>query len=262
MQENIFNTIKVTLIDHIATITINRPSKLNALNSETLQELNKVLLELRANDTCWGIIITGSGEKAFAAGADISEFLGKSSEEGQEMAFWGHKNVFDLIANFPKPIIAAINGYALGGGLELALACHMRIASSDALLGFPEVSLGIIPGYGGTQRLPLIVGKGKAMEMILSGDNIDAQEALEWRLVNSVFPKSELIKNTEATLKRMFLRSRNAIAKAIHAINASDRPNHEGFEVEIETFGQLFSSKDFKEGTSAFIHKRKPNFDT
>lgn len=261
MQENKLNTIKYSLNDHIATITIDRASKMNALNLETLQELNKLLLELQSNDTCWGLVITGSGEKAFAAGADISEFLGKSVEQGKELASWAHKNVFDMIANFPKPIIAAINGYALGGGLELALACHIRVATCDARLGFPEVSLGLIPGYGGTQRLPQIVGKSKAMEMILSGDSIDAQESLDWGLVNAVVPKEELLKYTKAKLNRMFLRSRNAITKAIYAINASYKPNKEGFNVEIETFGKLFSTKDFKEGVEAFINKRKPNFE-
>lgn len=245
---------------HIGILTIHRPQKMNALNRETLKEISLLLDEIENDKSCWGLIITGAGEKAFVAGADISEFVGKSQKEGKEMASSGQESVFDKIENFPKPILAAINGYALGGGLELALACHLRYASPEAKMGFPEVSLGLIPGYGGTQRLPALIGKGKAMEMILTSEAISAKEALQWGLVNKVIEAKNLLEESKECLQKMFNHSRHALTKAIHTINAYDMHDKKGYRIEIENFGKLFSSSDFKEGVCAFLEKRKPNF--
>lgn len=255
-----FDHLLYRLEENIGYITINRESKMNALNAATLKELNSLLLYLKEDANCWGIILTGSGNKAFVAGADISEFTGKSPTEGRALSEWGHTHVFNLIANFPKPIIAAINGYALGGGLELAMACHLRIATEHSQMGLPEVSLGIIPGYGGTQRLPQLVGKAKAMQMILTGDMISASDALTWQLVNDVVPAETLLSRSAEILKRMFLRSRKALAAAIEAVNASFDKEAEGYQLEIDRFGALFGTDDFIEGTLAFLEKRKPQF--
>ncbi|WP_026063141.1 enoyl-CoA hydratase/isomerase family protein [Pedobacter arcticus] len=242
----------------ILKITINRPEKLNALNKQTLVELNHVLLDAFENAKVGGIIITGSGEKAFVAGADISEFANYNQEEGENLARDGQYKVFDLIANAQKPIIAAINGFALGGGLELALACHIRFASENAKLGLPEVSLGLIPGYGGTQRLTQVVGKGKAMELILSANMIDADEASKMGLVNKVCALDQLLPEAKSLLKTILSRSPKAVAAAILAVNAAVSTN--GFATEIVEFGKCFGNEDFKEGVSAFLGKRKPNF--
>lgn len=255
-----WKNIRFHLDEHIGTLTLNRPQKMNALNGETLHEISLLLDEIEKDESCWALLITGSGEKAFVAGADISEFVGKSQKEGEEMAFLGQKTVFDKIENFPKPILAAINGYALGGGLELALACHVRYASSHAKMGFPEVSLGLIPGYGGTQRLPALIGKGKAMEMILTGEAVSAEEAHRWGLVNKVTDPENLLEESKKCLQKMLTNSRHALTKAIQAIHAHNMPHKKGYQIEIESFGELFSSPDFKEGVDAFLKKRKPNF--
>lgn len=246
--------------DGILTITINRPSKLNALNKDTIQELHQAFTEAELDDEVKVIILTGSGEKAFVAGADISEFADFTAEEGKELAARGQEKLFDFVANFPKPVIAAINGFALGGGLELALAAHFRIASENAKMGLPEVSLGVIPGYGGTQRLPQLVGKGRAMEMIMTAGMVDSSQALQYNLVNHVTTPEELIEFTEGVAKKILKNSLVAISAAIKAVNANYEDGVNGFNVEIEEFGNSFETADFKEGTSAFLTKRKAEF--
>jgi len=254
-----FNNLIIENSNFIQLITISREAKLNALNRETLKEINLAVSNAISDRNIKGIIITGAGEKAFVAGADISEFSSFNSAEGKKLAKEGHQNVFDLIENCPKPIIAAINGFALGGGLELAMACHIRMASTTAKMGLPEVTLGLIPGYGGTQRLPNLIGKGKAMEMILSAKMITADEALSNGLVNKVLvDKTELLKTATDLMQSIIQKSPNAIKAAIAAINASDKPD--GFNKEIEEFSNCFGTDDFKEGVSAFLEKRKANF--
>lgn len=242
----------------ILIVKINRPEQLNALNRETLNEISNLFDKLRNDNAVKVIIITGAGEKAFVAGADIKEFYKFSVTEGKNLSKEGHKKVFDKIENFNKPVIAAINGYALGGGLELAMACHIRIASENAKMGLPELSLGLIPGYGGTQRLAQIVGKSKAFEMILSAEMISAYEAKEYKLVNMVCKQNELLQKAISIAKKILNNSPSAIEKAITAINAGF--NKSGFNTEIELFGECFKTNDFKEGTTAFIEKRKANF--
>ena len=244
----------------ILTITINRPKKLNALNKETIQELHEAFQDAHDDADVKLVIITGSGEKAFVAGADISEFADYSAEEGRHLAAEGQAKLFDYVANFPKPVIAAINGFALGGGLELAMAAHFRIASENAKMGLPEVSLGVIPGYGGTQRLPQLVGKGRAMEMIMTAGMIDASQALQYNLVNHVTDLEELMEFTEGIARKIMKNSMVAISKAIRSINANFEDGVNGFDVEIENFGDSFATEDFKEGTSAFLNKRKADF--
>lgn len=246
--------------DGILQITVNRPSKLNALNRETIQELHEVFSDAREEEDVKVIILTGNGEKAFVAGADISEFSDFSPEEGKNLAAKGQNLLFDYIANFPKPVIAAINGFALGGGLELALSAHFRIASDNAKMGLPEVSLGVIPGYGGTQRLAQLVGKGRAMEMIMTAGMIDANQALQYNLVNHVTTQEELIGFAEAIAQKIMKNSLVAIRSAIKAVNANYEDGVNGFEVEIEEFGRCFGTADFQEGTSAFLSKRKADF--
>jgi enoyl-CoA hydratase len=252
--------IIVKIENSIALFTLNRPQQLNALNQQLIDNLNQEFEKIKTNKNIKSIIITGSGGKAFVAGADIKEFANFSKEEGGNLAKDGQKKLFDLIQNFPKPIIAAINGFALGGGLELAMACHIRIASFNAKMGLPEVSLGIIPGYGGTQRLAQLVGKGKAMEMITTGKMIDANQALNYRLVNNVVEPEDLISKCEELAHHISKNSPNAISAAIKSINAGFDSNLNGFEVEISSFGSCFETEDFIEGTNAFLEKRKPNF--
>lgn len=244
----------------ITTITINRPSKLNALNRDTISELHTALEAASESSETKVIIITGSGEKAFVAGADISEFADFSTNEGQNLAAEGQGLLFNYIANLSTPVIAAINGFALGGGLELAMAAHFRIASDNAKMGLPEVSLGVIPGYGGTQRLPQLVGKGRAMEMIMTAGMIDANQALQYGLVNHVTSLDELLEFAEKIAGKIMKNSPVAIASAIKAINANFEDGKNGFEVEIQEFGNSFGTEDFKEGTQAFLQKRKANF--
>lgn len=241
-------------------ITINRPDKLNALNRDTIREISHAIKSVQSNDAIKVVILTGSGEKAFVAGADISEFNNYSSKEAKEMASEGHSALFDLIENSSKPIIAAVNGFALGGGLELAMACHIRIASSNARMGLPEVSLGVIPGYGGTQRLAQLAGKGKAFELIFTGTMLKADEALNCNLVNHVVEQSELIDTCLALAEKITKNSSLAISASIRAINAGFKDGVDGFNTEIEEFAGCFNTNDFKEGTSAFLEKRKPNF--
>jgi len=244
----------------IALLTINRPQQLNALNKQTLSEINAAFESLREDDAVKVVILTGSGEKAFVAGADIKEFAHFSGEEGSELAKEGHMTVFNLIEEFPKPVIAAVNGFALGGGLELAMSAHVRIASDNARMGLPETSLGVIPGYGGTQRLPQLVGKGRALEMIFSAKMIDAATALSYGLVNQVVPQEELMQAAEAMAHLFMKNSIVAMGFAIEAVNAGLLEGSVGYDVEVQAFGDCFETEDFKEGTSAFLEKRKPNF--
>lgn len=253
------NYLEIKIQDKIAWIKINREEKLNALNISMLEEIRENLIDLGKNKNVLVLVIIGSGDKAFVAGADIAEFSKYDKNKGLELAKKGQKNVLDLIENFPKPIIAAINGYALGGGLELAMACHMRVAVNTAKMGLPEVSLGLIPGYGGTQRLTKLVGKTNAMEMILSGEMIDSQKALNLKLVNKIVERNNLFSSINELAKKIMRNSPNAIANAITSINAAQK-NVEGFEIEKEKFSECFESKDFKEGVSAFLNKRKPSF--
>ncbi len=255
-----FENILVSQDNGLATITINRPKKLNALNSATINELHEAFNHLNNDASIKAIIITGSGEKAFVAGADISEFAHFSVEEGGRLAANGQEILFDFVENLSTPVIAAVNGFALGGGLELAMASHFRIASDNAKMGLPEVSLGVIPGYGGTQRLPQLVGKGKAMELIMSAGMISAEEAKEVGLVNYVTTQEELIPLAEKLAGKIMRNSSVAISAAIKAVNDNFKDGVDGYESEIREFGNCFGTEDFKEGTSAFLEKRKADF--
>lgn len=253
-----YQNLLISTDKKVLTITVNRESKLNALNRETLDELHLALSEGFKDPSVGGIIITGSGSKAFVAGADISELKDLDEIEALKLAANGQEKVFNYIAQGSKPVIAAINGFALGGGLELALACHIRIASENARLGLPEVSLGLIPGYGGTQRLPALIGKGKALELILTGDMIEADLAYELGLVNHVVPADFLLNTANVLLGKILSRSAAAVAAALKAVNAGF--SNEGYSTEIEQFSACFNTSDFKEGTSAFLSKREPKF--
>lgn len=252
--------ILLEIEENIATLYINRPEKLNALNKATIQELHDTLQLVENNPEVRVIVITGSGEKAFVAGADITEFTHFTAEEGSQLASQGQHKLFNFIENLKTPVIAVINGFALGGGLELAMACHFRIASDNAKMGLPETSLGVIPGYGGTQRLAQLVGKGRAMEMILTAGMIDAETAKIYGLVNHVVPQEELYTTYRTIAIRIMKNSPVAIGKAIEAVNANFKSGVNGFDVEIKNFGYCFSTEDFKEGTSAFLEKRKAEF--
>ncbi|MEC4003444.1 enoyl-CoA hydratase-related protein [Flavobacterium sp. SUN052] len=255
-----FENIIISSENGIGQITINRPSKLNALNVATIKELHDGFENLDGNPEIRVIIITGEGEKAFVAGADISEFANFSIEEGAQLAQQGQELLFDFIENLKTPVIAAVNGFALGGGLELAMACHFRIASENAKMGLPEVSLGVIPGYGGTQRLPQLVGKGRAMEMIMTAGMITADDAYRAGLVNHVVPQTELLNFVKEIASKIMRNSPVAIAKAIKAVNANFKDGVDGYQTEIRNFGKCFGTEDFKEGTTAFLEKRKANF--
>ncbi|SIS37528.1 enoyl-CoA hydratase [Zobellia uliginosa] len=254
-----FNNILVNDKEATAIVTINRPTKLNALNRETIQELHHAFEALEKDKGVKVIILTGSGEKAFVAGADISEFADFSEKEGGKLSAKGHKLLFDFVENLSKPVIAAINGFALGGGLELAMACHFRVASHNARMGLPEVSLGVIPGYGGTQRLPQLIGKGRAMELIMTASMIDVDRALGYGLVNHVVSQEQLIEFCQKLASKISNNSPVALGYAIKAVNAGFK-NSNGYDEEIKAFGACFGTEDFKEGTSAFLEKRKANF--
>ena len=255
-----YSNIISELNNGINTITINRPKKLNALNIETIDELHNALSSANDDKSVKVIIITGSGDKAFVAGADISEFADFDVEEGKELAAEGQKKLFDFIENLSNPVIAAVNGFALGGGLELAMSCHFRVASDNAKMGLPEVSLGVIPGYGGTQRLPQLVGKGRAMEMIMTAGMIDANTAKDYGLVNHVTSQEELLPLVQKIAGKIMRNSSVAISAAIKAINANYKDGKNGFKVEISQFGKCFGTEDFEEGTTAFLEKRKADF--
>jgi enoyl-CoA hydratase len=255
-----YKNILAEVKGQILHLTINREQKLNALNKETLAELAEVISDAGTNDEVRGILLTGAGEKAFVAGADIAEFSSFNSAQGEELALHGQSTVFDALENCPKPVVAAINGFALGGGLELAMACHIRIASVSARLGLPEVSLGLIPGYGGTQRLTRLVGKGHAIEMIATADMITAHRAKEINLVNHVVEAADLIPKALEILEKIKSRAPLAVASAITAVNAAVNPGIDGFQLEIQEFGKCFNTADFKEGVTAFLEKRKAVF--
>jgi enoyl-CoA hydratase len=255
-----YENILISTENNIATITINRPTKLNALNKATIQELHTAFEAAEKNDAIRVIILTGSGEKAFVAGADIAEFANFSVTEGAQLAQQGQELLFDFVENLKTPVIAAVNGFALGGGLELAMACHFRVASDNAKMGLPEVSLGVIPGYGGTQRLPQLIGKGRAMEMIMTAGMVPADEAYRAGLVNHVVPQAELLSFCNGIAQRILKNSPTAISQAINAVNANFKDGVNGYKTEIDAFGFCFGTEDFKEGTTAFLEKRKATF--
>jgi enoyl-CoA hydratase len=253
-----YQTITTETANQICIVTINRPEKLNALNKIVISELGEAVEQINLNPLIRGTIITGSGNRAFAAGADIRGFAGLSVEEGISLASQG-MDVFFKIENSAKPILAAVNGFALGGGCELAMACHFRLCSNTAQFGQPEISLGLIPGYGGTQRLTKYIGKGRAMEALLTGNPINAQQALQWGLVNYVTSAEELLDKTKSILEQIISKAPLAIAKCITAVNAALN-NEDGYALETSLFGQCFNTEDMKEGTAAFLEKRKPVF--
>ncbi len=253
------NNLLLSTENHIATITINRPKKLNALNFETLMELKQAFEQMSADDEVRGVIITGAGDKSFVAGADISELAGLSVEQSRAKSQEIHE-LFFTIENFHKPVIAAVNGFALGGGCELAMACHMRVASENAKFGQPEVNLGIIPGYGGTQRLPKLVGKGKAIELMITGDMVDAEEALDLGLVNHVVARVDLMEKCKEILAKAAQKGPIAVANTIKATNACHDHTKKGYELEAQLFSACTHTEDFKEGTQAFLEKRPAKF--
>ncbi|RYY38446.1 MAG: enoyl-CoA hydratase [Chitinophagaceae bacterium] len=255
-----YNTLLTSLDNGILTVTINRPEKLNALNRDVIAELGAVLNEVESNTEIKSVILTGAGPKSFVAGADITEFVGLSKGEGEALARRGQDSVFNRIERSSKPIVAAVNGFALGGGCELAMSCHFRLASDNAKFGQPEVNLGLIPGYGGTQRLVQLVGKGRALELLLSGNMIDAATAHQWGLVNHVCSAEELLPKTRALLDTINAKAPIAVAHCIKAANAVFDETQNGFETEISSFGACFSTDDMHEGTSAFLEKRKAVF--
>lgn len=254
--ENIITEQKETTL----IITINRPSQLNALNKDTISELSAALKAGDADASVAAMIITGSGEKAFVAGADIKEFADFSVEKGKELSAVGHDTLFGMIEKLGTPVIAAINGFALGGGLELAMSSHIRIASDNAKLGLPEVSLGVIPGYGGTQRLAQLVGRGKAFELIATAGMMSAADAKDWGLVNHCVSQEELLPLAEKIASKIANNSPMAIAAAIRAVNANYEDGVDGYQVEIDEFGKCFGTPEFVEGTTAFLEKRKAEF--
>jgi enoyl-CoA hydratase len=255
-----FENIALEISNGICILTINRPKQLNALNKQTIEETHKALKDLEADHQVGVVILTGAEDKAFVAGADIKEFADFSIAQGGSLAQEGQKLLFDYVEHYTKPIIAAVNGFALGGGLELAMCAHIRVASSNAKMGLPEVSLGVIPGYGGTQRLAQLVGKGKANEMIFTAGMISAEDAFQSGLVNAVVPQSELIDTTKKMASKILRNSPMAIGSAIKAVNAGFTSGINGFQVEIEEFAKCFGTDEFKEGTTAFLEKRKANF--
>jgi enoyl-CoA hydratase len=254
-----YQTLLTNLENGILTITINRPDKLNALNKSVMDELNEVVEEIYKNANIKSAIITGAGNKAFVAGADISEFSGLNDDAGMLMSEKG-QILFFKIEDCPKPIIAAVNGFALGGGCELAMSCHFRIASENAKFGQPEVNLGLIPGYGGTQRLTQLIGKGRAIELLITANMIDANTALQYGLVNYVVPQEELLTKARSILELINSKAPKAIAGCIKAANAVFDESVNGFETEVKEFGKCFNTKDVKEGITAFLEKRKANF--
>ncbi|TVQ72819.1 MAG: enoyl-CoA hydratase [Balneolaceae bacterium] len=252
-------TLLVEIEDRIATVTINRPEKRNALNNQVLDDLRELFETLQEDDSVRGVVITGAGEKAFAAGADITELQRLRVKSGERASVKG-QSVFSLIESTGKPVIAAIEGHALGGGCELALACHLRVASKTARFGLPEVGLGIMPGYGGTQRLPRLVGKGRALELILDGNPVDADKAFYMGLVNKVVDEGKTVKTSREWLQLIIKKSPIGIRKAIQSVHAAYPNRAQGFQDEARLFGQLCGTEDAREGMAAFLEKRKPGF--
>ena len=256
----IYKNILTENKEKICYITINRPKQLNALNELTISELNHAIVQAEEDKFIRCIVLKGSSTKAFVAGADIKEFANFNKHEGENLARIGQKSLFDLLENANTPSIAVINGFALGGGLELAMSCHIRIASENAKMGLPEVSLGVIPGYGGTQRLANLVGKGKALEMVITAGMLTSREAKDWGLINHIFSEEELLPAALAIANKIKRNSPLAIAKAIKSVNAGFIDGVNGFEVEKKEFGSCFGTPEFIEGTTAFMEKRKANF--
>ncbi|MCS3799887.1 enoyl-CoA hydratase/isomerase family protein [Niastella sp. OAS944] len=254
-----YSAITTSNENGILLITINRPDKLNALNKTVLDELNTIIDEVYSNNSIKSAIITGAGAKAFVAGADISEFQGLKHSEGMHLAQKG-QNIFRKIEDSPKPIIAAVNGFALGGGCELAMACHFRIASDNAKFGQPEVNLGLIPGYGGTQRLTQLIGKGRAIELLITGNMLNAATALQYGLVNYVVPQEELLTKARTILEVVNTKAPLAVGRCIKAANAVFDQSQDGFIEEVKLFGECFATQDMVEGTTAFLEKRMPVF--
>lgn len=254
-----YENLLTSLENGIFTITINQPKKLNALSKGVFDDLELAVKEVYENDEITGAIITGSGDKAFVAGADISEFAGLDVAQGKRLASRG-QDVFNAIENSPKPFIAAVNGFALGGGCELAMACHMRVASESARFGQPEVNLGLIPGYGGTQRLIQLIGKGKALELLMTADMIKADEALSLGLANHVVSAEELLPKSAEILQKIATKAPLAIAKVIECANAYFTDGVNGLQFEIDRFGDCCATEDFVEGAKAFVEKRKAEF--
>lgn len=254
-----FENLLLSIEGGICTITINRPDKLNALNKKTVQELGQAFASIKNDEMVKAVILTGAGPKSFVAGADIAEFVGLSVEQGKAMAKAG-QDVFHSIEEFPKPVVAAVNGFALGGGCELSMACHLRIAAENAKFGQPEVNLGLIAGYGGTQRLIQYLGKTKATELHMTADMITAEQALQYGLVNYVVPADQLMAKCLEVLNKIMSKSPKAITGVINSVNAYFSEGVDGFNAEVDEFGKCFGTEDFKEGTSAFLEKRKANF--
>lgn len=255
-----YQTLLTELQDGILTITINRPDKLNALNKDVISELSQAMDSAIGNAEVKTILLTGAGEKAFVAGADISEFTSLDAAGGAKLAQIGQDGVFNKIENCPKPVVAAVNGFSLGGGCELAMSCHFRIAAENAKFGQPEVNLGLIPGYGGTQRMTQLIGKGKTMELMMTGDMIGAEEAKTLGLVNHVVPQAELLGKAREILQKIQTKAPIAIAKVISCVNDAAKADPNGFANEVARFGECFSTEDMREGTSAFMEKRKAAF--
>ena len=253
-----YKTLLTEIAEGICLVTINRPDKLNALNREVLNELDAAMSEVYNNAEIRSVIITGAGAKAFVAGADIAEFVGLNVEEAKQLAKKG-QDLFDKIENCPKPVVAAVNGFALGGGCELALSCHFIYASENAKFGQPEVNLGLIPGYGGTQRLTQVIGRNRSMELLMSGNMITAKEAEQYGMVNKVCSSEELIPKAKEILSLIQLKAPIAVSKVIECVNNFDH-GQQGYDFEIKKFGECFETEDMKEGTSAFLEKRKANF--
>jgi len=254
-----YSTLLTELENGILIITINRPDKLNALNKAVFTDISNVVDEINNNPAIKSAIITGAGAKAFVAGADITEFAGLTKEAAMALAKRG-QDIFFKIEHSKKPIIAAVNGFALGGGCELAMACHFRIASENAKFGQPEVNLGLLPGYGGTQRLTQLIGKGRAIELLISGAMIDANTALQYGLVNYVVPAADLLNQATTILQTINAKAPIAVGKCIEAANAVFDETINGYAAEISAFGACFDTEDMKEGTTAFLEKRKPVF--
>jgi len=255
-----FENITISQENLTAVITINRPKKLNALNSATIQELHKAFEMLNKDSDVKVIVITGSGEKAFVAGADIAEFADFSITEGEALAANGQRLLFDFVEQLSTPVIAAVNGFALGGGLELAMACHLRVASDNARMGLPEVSLGVIPGYGGTQRLPQLIGKGRAFELIMTAGMITAEDGYRMGLINHITTQEDLMQFCMTLAAKISKNSSVAIGYAIKSVNSGFKEGTDGYAAEISAFGSCFGTDDFSEGTTAFLEKRKANF--
>jgi enoyl-CoA hydratase len=253
-----YQTLLTSLQNGIFTITINRADKMNAINKQVMTDIDSVMKEVYSNKEIRSVIITGAGGKAFVAGADISEFTGLNQQQGMSLAKFG-QDVFFKIENCPKPVVAAVNGFALGGGCELAMACHFRVASDNAKFGQPEVNLGLIPGYGGTQRLTTLIGKGRAIEFLLTGNMIDANTALNFGLVNYVVSPEELLQKARSILEVINSKAPIALEKCINSANHANT-GIKGYEQEIFGFSECFATEDMKEGTAAFLEKRKPNF--